>query len=208
MVSLSQSVHVSLAYRLWNNQWSHERNLNVYGNQASLEGVGGNWRIELALGNSEARDSVEHLKTLLDHRCLFTDVEPFLEAASTLERVTLYLASQIPGSWQALRVFESERLYCSVKPGSDEVEITQRENNLWLALRGKVNKETGLLLPRATVTQQVIKLFKERGNEQMADERKWSQMLFRHLREALPLLESLRIDLGRDRYIFLSSKEN
>lgn len=209
MVSLSQSVYVSLAYRLWNNQWSHERNLNVYGAQASPEGVGGNWRIELTLQSDENAFTVPlaRLKNILDHRSLFTDLEPFFRQASTLERVTQHLAGTMEIPWTRLTVHESERLACAVEPGSREVQLIQRENNLWLTLRGVPDEESGLLLARHEVTQQVIKIFKAHGAKQMADERTWAEWLFSHLRAALPLLESVRIDLGRDKYIFLSSKE-
>src|SRR5690606_18321654 len=135
------SVHVSLAYRCWNSLWSHEENQRRYGSLASPEGVGGNWRIEIGRDdeNEAAFDTeLARLKGLVDHRCLFTDLEEFRTAPSTLENVTYFLGQNLFGrsdQWAFLTVHENERLACTI--GKDlSLTLQLKIQNLTLTLEG------------------------------------------------------------------------
>lgn len=81
MLEISSSVHVSLAYRLENGAI-----------------LGGNWRLEVgvACDFEPALDAaLTELKSLVDHRCLWTDVDVFKERDSSVPAVAGWLAERL-----------------------------------------------------------------------------------------------------------------
>lgn len=195
MVEVSQSVYVSAAHRYWNSQWSHEKNVQIYGASASPEGVGSNLRLEFSGPESE----LLRLKQLIDHRCLFTDIPEFADRPSTLEKITEYLAARVPAG-AGLRVYENDHLSCTCRGG--EITVSLKVMNLTVTVRAPIDAESGLAMDRALVTQEVKKAFAESAE---GDPYPWSQQLFSRLKSQIENLHSLRIDLNRHEYILINS---
>src|SRR5262249_37638396 len=119
---VSNSVYASLAQRYWNPSWTLEKNRQIYGREASDEGVGGNLRIELEVeGDGDSLSTLlASLKSEIDHRTLFGPGSPFENRPSTLENLTEYLAGLLPnGGWSRLTVWETARLGSSRSPDGE-----------------------------------------------------------------------------------------
>ncbi len=201
MVLLSKSVYTSLAARYWNSRWSQNENAKRYGELASSEGVGGNWRIEIGgpVSESELEAPLKAIKALLDHRCLFVDLPEFADKASTLEAVTQYLGQKfLDERFRFLTVHETDRLACTVDGAGMRIEFDVM--NLRLTIKG-VPDESGLIFSRELVTQSVKDTHAEFTADLVLSEIEWSRSLLENLRRRVPGLHSLRVDLGRGKYI-------
>ncbi len=201
VVTLAQSVHASLAYRHWNNLWSHDENLRRYGSMASPEGLGGNWIVELAgrVAEADLHEPLGRIKSLLDHRCLFTDVAEFRDSPSTLENVTLFLGRQfLVGDFEFLSVHESDSLSCTLRAGV--LTLRFRLLNLTLDIEG-VPDESGLMTSREQVTQSVIETHAQFANASDLLGDQWAQSVLENLKQSVRGLALVRIDLGGGQYI-------
>jgi len=211
MMTLSQSVHVSLAYRYWNSRWSHAENLRYYGSLASIEGLGGNWRVEVGLrGDDESLlpPQLARLKAMVDHRCLFTDLEAFAERPATLENVAAYLAEQLfsaPGDWSHLTIYESDSCACSVQSHKSGLQMQLKVMNLTLTISGAAD-ESGLMTSRDQVTQAVREIHREFGSVEGLTQKSWAESLLKSLQGRIKSLNLLRVDLGDRKYILVPSE--
>lgn len=207
MFEQSVSGYVSLAHRCWNFDWEESENFRIYGEQASPEGLGANWRLEVVVKSHGVEDldlsgHLEFLKGELDHRCLWIDWPMFARSPSTLERVTQELAHRLFAratggfDWLELRVHENERRSCVARPAMDLLDLRSRQFNLWLTLRGPLANETGLIVSREHITREAKILFQETDRTE-GDEGLWVRGIFEKLRAKLPGLVSVRADLGR-----------
>src|SRR5665213_389533 len=204
-VIFSNRVYASVAHRYWNPQWDEATNLRTYGQDTSREGIGSNFRLEISITASvgAAESIVEAplalLKSKVDHQCLFNEESELHARASTLENITLWLGRLVfhqpptAGVWKNLTIWESDRLGCVIEPGRDTVRLIFKENNLTLHMDGLVDPSSGIAMPRRLVREAVVQL-----NEiNDSDPAKWSEKLLLHLRESIPGLRRLVIDLGR-----------
>lgn len=215
MVRVTQSVYVSLAYRYWISEWSKEKNLQAYGDRASSEGMGGNWRIELGADvpageQPELESHLTFLKNFLDHRCLWEDAEAFRSEPSTPESVCAFLAPQVfqrplsCGHWASLTIHESDRLSFTSFAGGEEMCADYKVNNLTLTCRADWQKDTKLALSRELITQAVRGLYKEYREPSGKSVDVWAQSLKARLKVDVKNLIRLRVDLGRQRHIIVS----
>ncbi len=210
----SQSVYASLAHRCWNFSWSEARNLAVYGTQASAEGLGANWRIEVSV-QSEIGDDLNltphlnFLKSKVDHSTLWLDLSGFEHKPSTIEAVTVHLANElfstpIAGSlsWKSLTVHESPLFSVTATKGQSELKITVRQNNLTLICAGELDQESGLVVSRDLITREVKSLLQERTAS--TDEEgfiPWAEGLLGKLKRQVHNLEGLRIEIRPNRFV-------
>lgn len=212
MVRVTQSVYVSLAYRYWNSAWPKEKNLQAYGTRASEEGLGGNWRVELAAdvaagATPDLEPHLTFLKKFLDHRCLWEDADAFKSEASTPESVCAYLAAQVfqrsvvNARWASLTIHESDRLSFTAWASGDEMNAEYKVNNLTLTCRAEWQKDTNLALPRERITQAVRDLYKEYREPSGQSVDLWAQSLKTRLNVDVKNLIGLKVDLGRRGYI-------
>lgn len=210
MLVQSQSFYVSVAHRYWTPQWSEERNREIYGEFASPEGLGGNFRVKLSahLNGAEEIDWapwIRDVKARIDHHCFFTDFALFQAQASTLERIARFLGDSVfsrplaSAAWFSLTVEESDRLGCTVYPQRDEVDLHVKTRNLHVCLRRPVDAVTGLAAARDEVERAVLALAPEFAEDQGESETQWSQRLFLALAEKIKNLQELRIDSGQQR---------
>lgn len=214
MIQFSKSVYVSVAYRYWNPSWSEAQNRACYGANASAQGVGGNWRLELSLIPESGEDTdihqpLEFLKSLVDHRCVWLDLQEFSDKPATLENVSLFLAAKVfelplsHARWQSLTVFEDDHLACTVFHGQEEVQMSFKQANLTLITRSRVEPASGLALDRAAVTREVIKAIGE--YESCSSQDDFGVKLFALFKRAVKELRGLRIELGRHGAIEVNS---
>ena len=210
MTTIAQSVYVSVAHRYWRADWTAEKNREVYASEASAEGLGANMRIELEVNGDTCSEnqvsvSLNLLKGRLDHQCLFLPESRFAAEPSTLENITLDLASALnhPG-WRSLTVWESPSLACRVDPQGSLTLIFKRRN-LTLEIDGHVNPESGIAVPRARVEKAVEDLLVKLNSINDPDSQRWGRKLFAALQDSLPGLNSVRVDLGRHEGIVVHS---
>lgn len=211
--SVSPSIYVSVAYRYWNGQWSREKNLQVYGADASEEGLGGNFRLQATVRTQHVLDPgavqailaapLARLKGLVDHQCLFQEIPQFRTRPSSLENICEFLAADLfqqplnGADWESLTVWETESLGCQ-RSVRGEVDLHMKCLNLMLTCRGPVDGETGLLIARPVIehaVRQAFLAFSEPAGEN------WGQRLFATLKRSLSNLRVLRIDLGSQEYL-------
>lgn len=216
MVRVTQSVFVSLAYRYWNSTWSREKNLHIYGSRAFAEGMGGNWQIEASawIMPGEELDLQSHLnfiKAQLDHQCLWEDMSAFRERASTPESLTVHLGQALfsraldRGTWASFTIRETPGFAATFSSdGALTAEI--KANNLTLECAAELDEESGLGIERDQVTREVKNLLISSTESTSLNESEWAEVLLSRLSSSIPRLKSLRIDLGRQKYIVVKSK--
>jgi hypothetical protein len=202
MPSIRQSASASVAHRYWNGQWGVEKNLQIYGRDASRVGLGSNLLLEVvAEGQPEdVASGLAHIKSLVDHQSLFT------EQPSTLEVITHRLAQELfarPGDWRSLHVQETEEVGCTAW-ANGELELKLHILNLILGLRAPMDAQSGLIANRQHVHEVVREMFFAMSGQPKLAPRPWAEKLFGELKKALPPLHSLHIDLGRQEYLCLT----
>lgn len=215
MSILRHSQSVSLAHRYWNNQWSHERNRAVYGSLSSPEGVGSNLRVESEVAVSADFDFAPvaaWIKSRLDHRSLMEDIGEFAFAPCTLESVATYLAREAFAQnftgvqhWRSLTLWELDRYAVRVEPGQSTVDFLLYFRNLLLSFRAPIDPESRLAVSRVRVEQvlgEIFACFSRGGNE---TEFIWLERLFGSIRERLPAVNGLTVDLGSHKLTTQSS---
>lgn len=214
MFEESQSIYVSLAHRYWNPRWSAGRNREVYGRNASPDGVGSNLRLEATLrsqGPSAAAQALQHLKALCDHRCLHTDVDAFRETPSTLENITVFLGAELSkhtpplSAWERLTVYESESLSCTIRPGHSRLLVHERAFNLTLTFEAEIDPESGLACARGVAERAVRAVAAEFSGPCEEGSEAWARRLFAALQIKVKTLVELRIDLGGHQTLRISS---
>lgn len=212
MTTIAHSVYASVAQRYWREDWTPERNREVYAADASAEGLGANMRIELegeaALRTeSELVSALNDLKVQLDHQCLFAAESPLVGQPSTLENIALHLARTIDlSAWRKLTLWESDHLGCEVEAQAQiEVKMIFKQRNLTLEVKGSMERDSGIAVPRARVRLAVEDLLVKFSSIHDSDPRVWGDKLFSALRTGLPGLVSVRVDLGRHEGLVVQS---
>lgn len=208
MFELSQNCHVSVAHRYWTPALSAAENRALYGDLVSSEGVGSNLELRLGVRQApEARDLdlsqyLGRLKSLCDHRCLFAEEDEFRERASTLERLTQFLAARVfpeplpHAAWSFLEVTERAGLSCRATAEREDVTLIERAFNLTGYLRGAVDPVHGLVCPRGTFSRAVRTLAPRLAEATTLTPDAWANGLFESLRVQVKELQALEIDLG------------
>jgi hypothetical protein len=198
-----KSQYVSVAHRYWMEHWGAEENHRHYGRLSSRDGIGSNMLVELGRFTVQASelDAVAvKAKQLLDHRCLFREVDEFKTKCSSLERICAYLQAQLP-PLDLIRVEENSKIACQIDAQGLTLEI--QAMNLRLYFCG-LPGEDGLIVEREKVTQAVINQYKSDSLAADLSSIDWGRSLYEKLGRQLPL-NRLRIDLGRQKYILVNS---
>lgn len=208
-LEVSQCVDVSVAHRYWNVEWPEAKNRQTYGVLASSEGVGSNLKLTAAVwldqGDVELSDHLQFLKQLVDHRCLFEEFPEFFVQASTLERITVFLAKRLferrlghkSLKWAYLRVEEMDGFGCQVEPESDVLKFFVRAQNLTCIVQRPLSdlaahSNAGIGLPRLLVNEAVRDLAPDIGKPR----EQWAAHLFEALASRIEGLKEVRVDLG------------
>jgi 6-pyruvoyltetrahydropterin/6-carboxytetrahydropterin synthase len=128
MVYFTEKFEFAATHKLWNNDFSEEQNLEVFGKCANPTGHGHNYIVEVTI-KMPARDKgfnisdferivdVELIK-LVDHKNLNTDVSEFSRANPTVENIAAFAWDKLAGKFvgatlHCVTVWETEKTYCS-----------------------------------------------------------------------------------------------
>ncbi len=128
MVYFSEKFEFAATHKLWNEQFSNERNFEVFGKCANPTGHGHNYIVEVTIKKPTARNSfcvadfekivdVELIK-LIDHKNLNTDVAEFQKTNPTVENIAAFAWNKLAGKFgnielHCVTVWETDKTCCS-----------------------------------------------------------------------------------------------
>jgi len=128
MVYFSEKFEFAAMHKLWNDDFSEQRNIKVFGKCANPTGHGHNYIVEVTLemprtrndfniGNFEKIVDDEFIK-LVDHRNLNADVEQFRKTNPTVENIVSLAWNQLTGKFgkaklHRVTIWETDKTYCS-----------------------------------------------------------------------------------------------
>jgi 6-pyruvoyltetrahydropterin/6-carboxytetrahydropterin synthase len=128
MFYFSERFEFAATHKLWNEQFSEERNLEVFGNCANPTGHGHNYVVEVTIKKPMDNnvfcaadfEKIVHkeLIKLVDHRNLNTDIAEFKEVNPTIENIAAFAWNKLAGKFSkaqlhCVTVWETDKTYCS-----------------------------------------------------------------------------------------------
>jgi 6-pyruvoyltetrahydropterin/6-carboxytetrahydropterin synthase len=128
MIYFSEKFEFAAMHKLWNDEFSQQRNFEVFGKCANPSGHGHNYIVEVMVKRpaGEAGFSVAEFErvvddefiSLVDHKNLNVDVAEFAKVNPTVENISVFawgkLADKFAGAeLHCVTVWESDRTYCS-----------------------------------------------------------------------------------------------
>ncbi len=127
-VYFSEKFEFAATHILWNEQFSKEKNLELFGKCANPTGHGHNYIVEVTVKVAEgARDFAaaeferavdEQLIRVVDHKNLNADVPEFAKIIPTVENIAVFAWNELAGKFanadlHCVTVWETDRTYCS-----------------------------------------------------------------------------------------------
>jgi len=127
MVYFSEKFEFAATHKLWNEEFSEQRNFEVFGKCANPAGHGHNYVVEVTL-KTPSRNSFcigdfektvdEELIKAVDHKNLNVDVARFGTTNPTVENIAAFAWDKLVGkfgeaSLHCVTIWETERTYCS-----------------------------------------------------------------------------------------------
>jgi len=128
MVYFSEKFEFAAMHKLWNDEFSEQHNIEVFGKCANPTGHGHNYIVEVTLemprtrndfhiGNFEEIVDDEFIK-LVDHKNLNVDVEQFGKTNPTVENIVTLAWNQLIDKFgkaklHRVTVWETDKTYCS-----------------------------------------------------------------------------------------------
>ncbi|MCK4752695.1 MAG: 6-carboxytetrahydropterin synthase [Planctomycetes bacterium] len=128
MIYFSEKFEFAATHKLWNDDFSEQRNLEVFGKCANPAGHGHNYIVEVALKVPEGEGDFsvvgferivnDRLIKLIDHKNLNADVGEFGEINPTVENIVTFAWGKLFGqfgdaSLHCVTVWETDKTYCS-----------------------------------------------------------------------------------------------
>jgi 6-pyruvoyltetrahydropterin/6-carboxytetrahydropterin synthase len=127
MIYFSEKFEFAAMHKLWNENFSEERNLEVFGRCANPAGHGHNYVIDVTakvpegeegfcIGEFERVVDDEFIK-LVDHKNLNADVAELCESNPTVENIAVFAWNRLAGKFgeatlHCVTVWETDRTYC------------------------------------------------------------------------------------------------
>jgi len=128
MLYFSEKFEFAATHRLWNDDFSQERNLEVFGKCANPAGHGHNYAVEVTveapagkngfcIGDFERTVNDELIK-LVDHKNLNAELKEFSETNPTVENIAVFAWNRMVGKFgeaalYCVTVWETDKTYCS-----------------------------------------------------------------------------------------------
>ena len=128
MIYFGEKFEFAATHKLWNEDFSQERNVEVFGKCANPAGHGHNYVVEVLakiqegkggfqIGDFERTVSDELIK-LVDHKNLNAEVEEFGKTNPTVENIAVFAWKQLVGKFgeaklHCVTVWETDKTYCS-----------------------------------------------------------------------------------------------
>ena len=128
MVYFSEKFEFAAMHKLWNDDFSEKRNLDVFGKCANPAGHGHNYIVEVTIKTPTNKNdfhicdfekTVEtELIKLVDHRNLNADVSHFSKIIPTVENITVFAWNKLSckfgrAALHCVSVWETDKTYCS-----------------------------------------------------------------------------------------------
>ncbi|MHC4641503.1 MAG: 6-carboxytetrahydropterin synthase [Planctomycetota bacterium] len=128
MIYFSEKFEFAATHKLWNDAFSEERNLEVFGKCANPTGHGHNYVVEVTIEVPETEDRFQtgdfektvddELIKILDHKNLNVDVGEFSRANPTIENIASFAWGKLVGKFgeaglHCVTVWETDKTYCS-----------------------------------------------------------------------------------------------
>jgi len=128
LLYFSEKFEFAAMHKLWNDDFSAERNFEVFGKCAHPTGHGHNYVVEVTVQTAPAETDFEvgrfqqivdtELIDLVDHKNLNADLEAFRKTIPTVENLAAFAWNRLADKLQPVRlhsitIWESDRTYCT-----------------------------------------------------------------------------------------------
>jgi len=128
MIYFSEKFEFAATHRLWNEDFSQERNLQVFGKCANPAGHGHNYVVEVTVKTPTGRNGFcvgdfervinSELIELVDHKNLNAEVAEFGKTNPTVENIAVFAWDKLVGKFgqaglHCVTVLETDKTYCS-----------------------------------------------------------------------------------------------
>ena len=128
MVYFSEKFEFAAMHKLWNDDFSEKRNLEVFGKCANPAGHGHNYIVEVTIKTPISKNGFHicdfekivdnDLIKLVDHKNLNADVSHFSKTIPTVENITVFAWNKLAGRFgkatlHCVTVWETDKTYCS-----------------------------------------------------------------------------------------------
>ena len=128
MVYFSEKFEFAATHKLWNDDFSEQRNFEVFGKCANPTGHGHNYIVEVTIKMPTHEDGFrigdferivnDELIELLDHKNLNADVEKFSRTIPTVENIAGFAWNKLAGKFSqatlhCVTIWETDKTYCS-----------------------------------------------------------------------------------------------
>lgn len=128
MVYFSEKFEFAATHKLWNDDFTEQKNAEIFGKCANPTGHGHNYIIEVTIKVPADRDKFHigdfetivdnELIKLIDHKNLNLDVEHFGSVNPTVENITNFAWDRLAGKFgdallHCVTVWENDKTYCS-----------------------------------------------------------------------------------------------
>lgn len=128
MIYFSEKFEFAATHKLWNDEFSDERNFEVFGKCANPTGHGHNYVVEVTIKVPEGEDGFrtgdfertvdDELIKILDHKNLNIDVGKFGKTNPTIENIASFAWGKLVGKFgkaglHCVTVWETDKTYCS-----------------------------------------------------------------------------------------------
>jgi 6-pyruvoyltetrahydropterin/6-carboxytetrahydropterin synthase len=128
MIYFSEKFEFAAMHKLWNDDFSKEKNLAVFGKCANPTGHGHNYVIEVTVKTPKSADGFRigefekvidgEFITLVDHKNLNADVAELSQINPTIENIAVFAWDKLVGKFgtaelHCVTVWETDKTYCS-----------------------------------------------------------------------------------------------
>jgi 6-pyruvoyltetrahydropterin/6-carboxytetrahydropterin synthase len=128
MVFFSEKFEFAATHKLWNDDFSEERNFEVFGKCANPTGHGHNYVVEVTIKMPAAGNNFhivdfekvvdDQLIRLIDHKNLNADLDAFGKTNPTVENIAVFAWNRLIGKFgeatlHCVSIWETDKTYCS-----------------------------------------------------------------------------------------------
>jgi 6-pyruvoyltetrahydropterin/6-carboxytetrahydropterin synthase len=136
MVYFSEKFEFAAMHKLWNEDFTEEKNLEIFGKCANPTGHGHNYIIEVTIKTQSIENNFhisdfekivnDELIKLVDHKNLNADVSHFSKTIPTIENISIFAWNKLEDKFDraalhCVTVWETDKTYCSYF-GPDNIE--------------------------------------------------------------------------------------
>jgi 6-pyruvoyltetrahydropterin/6-carboxytetrahydropterin synthase len=128
MVYFSEKFEFAATHKLWNDDFSEQRNLEVFGKCANPAGHGHNYLVEVTVETPTDRNDLRigdferivdsELIKLIDHKNLNVELEEFRTTNPTVENIAVFAWNKLVGKFaeatlHCITIWETDKTHCS-----------------------------------------------------------------------------------------------